>query len=363
MVYSCVRMSGEVTLRIDQELSASCGRHKHPTFRVRRLPMVKKATQAIPNHLLRRARLERGWTQQVVAERIGAPNNMMVTRWERGKAFPSPYYIERLCQLFEQRASDLGLLRESSPQVVTPVSQPLPGRSHRSLSSDEQTGKKVSPATLPLSHTVSSSPLSHLPLIGREADVRALRAVYQVVEQGQTQVVLIQGEAGIGKTHLASAFLQWASTQGAALLQGRAFEMGGRLPYQPLVHALSRHLEAEPAPETLLSATWLSELSHILPELRDRSPHLPLVMGDEMAARIRLFEAVTRLGQALCEHTTVILFLDDIQWADAASLERAALRWATVEREWPAPAAAPLGALRSPGNDESLQQVALQPAP
>ena len=75
--------------------------------------MVKKAAQAIPNQLLRRARLERGWTQKVVADRIGAPNDMMVTRWERGTAFPSAYYIERLCQLFEQRASDLGLLPES----------------------------------------------------------------------------------------------------------------------------------------------------------------------------------------------------------------------------------------------------------
>ena len=44
--------------------------------------MVKKAAQAIPNQLLRRARLERGWTQKVVAERIGAPNDLMVTRWE-----------------------------------------------------------------------------------------------------------------------------------------------------------------------------------------------------------------------------------------------------------------------------------------
>jgi hypothetical protein len=45
--------------------------------------MVKKAAQAIPNQLLRRARLERGWTQQVVAERIGAPHDLMVSRWER----------------------------------------------------------------------------------------------------------------------------------------------------------------------------------------------------------------------------------------------------------------------------------------
>jgi hypothetical protein len=83
-------------------------------------------------------------------------------------------------------------------------------------------------------------------------------------------------------------------------LQGRAFEMGGRLPYQPLVHALGRRLEAEQAPEALLSATWLSELSRMLPELRDRYHSLPLVAGDETTARIRLFEAVTRLLSVVC---------------------------------------------------------------
>jgi transcriptional regulator with XRE-family HTH domain len=75
--------------------------------------MVKKASQATPNHLLRCARLERGWTQKVVAERIGAPHDVMITRWERGTAFLNAYYIERLCQLFEQKASDLGMLPES----------------------------------------------------------------------------------------------------------------------------------------------------------------------------------------------------------------------------------------------------------
>ena len=274
--------------------------------------MVKKAAQAIPNHLLRRARLERGWSQQVVAERIGAPNHMMVTRWERGKAFPSPYYVERLCQLFEQKASDLGLLRESAPPVVSPAREPSAGTPLPSRQPNEQATQKVSPAPFPL---------SHLPLIGREADVRALRESYQFTRQRQMQVVLLLGEAGIGKTHLASAFLQWAASQGATLLQGRAFEMGGRLPYQPLVHALSRRLEQEVVPENLLGITWLSELSRLLPELHERYPHLPVAPGDEPTARIRLFEAVTRLVQALGERAPIVLFIDDVQWADAASLD------------------------------------------
>jgi transcriptional regulator with XRE-family HTH domain/tetratricopeptide (TPR) repeat protein len=286
-------------------------------FHVGRIHMVKKAAQATPNQLLRRARLERGWTQKVVADRIGAPNDVMVTRWERGTAFPSTYYVERLCQLFGQRASELGLLRDPDPQTA---SQHLPNRQSWPDLPEEQAREHVSMMST-VQHDSPVARLSHLPLIGREAEARALREIYRVVQQGQTQAVIIQGEAGIGKTSLASTFLGWAATEGATLLQGRAFEMGGRLPYQPLVHALSRRLEQEQAPEALLSAAWLTELSRMLPELRDRYPHLPPIMGDETAARIRLFEAMTRLGQAFCERAPVVLFIDDIQWADAASLD------------------------------------------
>lgn len=53
-------------------------------------------------------------------------------------------------------------------------------------------------------------------------------------------MVVLIGEAGIGKTRLATEFLTWAAAQGADILHGRAFETGGRLPYQPLVEALRR---------------------------------------------------------------------------------------------------------------------------
>src|SRR5215471_13570224 len=134
--------------------------------------MVKKAAQAIPNQLLRRARLERGWTQSVVAERIGAPHDLMVSRWERGTAFPSAYYIERLCQLFEQRASDLGLLPESPPMTS---SYPLADKGRRPGSPEERAKEPVS-STHPLPR--GASPLSHLPLVGREADLRVLKDCY-----------------------------------------------------------------------------------------------------------------------------------------------------------------------------------------
>src|SRR5215472_8593881 len=87
--------------------------------------MVKKAAQATPNRQLRAARKERGWTQQQVADRIGAPLSLNVSRWENGTAFPSAYYLERLSQLFGKSLRELGLSQledetkgEPSPSAV-----------------------------------------------------------------------------------------------------------------------------------------------------------------------------------------------------------------------------------------------------
>jgi predicted ATPase/DNA-binding SARP family transcriptional activator len=159
------------------------------------------------------------------------------------------------------------------------------------------------------------------PLIGRMSEYTRLIEAFRASEHSQAQAVILQGEAGIGKTRLAEEFLAWAGAQEADVLQGRAFEAGGRLPYQPLVEALRSRIEQENAPDDLLSDPWLAELSRLLPELRDRYPDLAAPTGDETAARIRLFEAVVRLVQALAERAPVVLFLDDIQWADAASLD------------------------------------------
>jgi len=87
--------------------------------------------------------------------------------------------------------------------------------------------------------------------------------------------VLVVGEAGLGKTRLASDFAAWARAQGAQVLSGHAFELGGRLPYQPLVEAVRERLEKENAPEDLLDDVWLAELARLLPELRVRYPDLP----------------------------------------------------------------------------------------
>ncbi len=172
------------------------------------------------------------------------------------------------------------------------------------------------------------------PLTGRATEHRALVTAFQTMLRGRTQVATIEGEPGIGKTRLAREFLRWARAQGADVLEARAFETGSRLPYQPLVEAMRGRLEGEQDPQTLLSNIWLAELARLLPELRERVPDLPppLSLG-EAEARTRLFEAIARLGYALARRAPLVLFIDDAQWADAASLDvlqYASRRWSTT---------------------------------
>src|SRR6202011_2144108 len=156
---------------------------------------------------------------------------------------------------------------------------------------------------------------------GRAAAFRQLVGRFQQARQGQPQVVLLGGEAGIGKTRLGSEFVAWAAAQGAEVLRGHAFELGGRLPYQLLVEALRERLETENAPEDLLEDLWLAELSRLLPELRLRYPDLPAPTQDELSGKLRLFEAVARLLEALAQRAPVVLLLEDLQWIDGASLD------------------------------------------
>ncbi|HZU03849.1 MAG TPA: AAA family ATPase [Ktedonobacteraceae bacterium] len=159
------------------------------------------------------------------------------------------------------------------------------------------------------------------PLLGRTTELSTLTRVYHTMQRGQTQVVLLEGEVGMGKTRLATEFLAWAQMEGADVLKGQAFEAGGHLPYQPVIEALRRRIERENAPDDLLSDTWLAELSRLLPELCERYPDLPAPIGDKSVARNRLFEAVARLLQALAARTPLVLFIDDVQWADASSFD------------------------------------------
>jgi uncharacterized membrane protein/DNA-binding XRE family transcriptional regulator len=65
---------------------------------------------------LKYERMQRGWSQARVAEAIGTDAGN-VSRWERGRSSPSPYFREKLCQLYEKNAQELGFLKEEQPEM------------------------------------------------------------------------------------------------------------------------------------------------------------------------------------------------------------------------------------------------------
>ena len=206
----------------------------------------------------------------------------------------------------------------------------------------EELGVEPSPETNRLAQRIRAAQLARpaqkpmarqrlkIPFVGRKNEYETLVKSYQQAKQQGLQLVTVQGYAGMGKTRLTEQFVTWAVTQGADLLYGRSFATSTQLSYQPIIHLLRRRIERENAPEDLLSDLWLAQLTRLLPELRDRYPDLPQPTQEENDAKQHLFEAVTRLIQALATRQPLLLFIEDWHWADAASLDLlhyAAVRW------------------------------------
>lgn len=78
----------------------------------------------LPNEKLKQERQRRGWSREYVAEQIGVADPKTIGRWERGNSFPSAHFLQRLCELFNMFAPDLGLYQERSRYTTSSV-QPM----------------------------------------------------------------------------------------------------------------------------------------------------------------------------------------------------------------------------------------------
>ncbi len=159
------------------------------------------------------------------------------------------------------------------------------------------------------------------PLIGREREAEMLRAALEAAQQGRGQLVLVHGEVGVGKTRLVQEVIE--SADGVYLLAGHAYEANGTPPYQPLIESIRGAHVAFESLDPPIPPLWLREVSRLVPELGVQVAEPTGVSTPVYAeeARSRLFEGIARLIGRLSEERPIILALDDLHWADEATLD------------------------------------------
>lgn len=153
-----------------------------------------------------------------------------------------------------------------------------------------------------------------VPFVGRKAEWALLQNLWADTAIKPPHLVLIKGEAGIGKTRLAEELAEWVRRQGQSVLIAHCYSTQGQLAYAPLVECLQPWLPQN------LEDIWLTELSRLIPEILIKHPQVPepaTITQDWQ--RLRLFKA---LSHALPkDRSSLLIHLEDIQWCDRDTLD------------------------------------------
>lgn len=159
-------------------------------------------------------------------------------------------------------------------------------------------------------------------LVARQGELKQLRELWARASQGHSHLALLSGEPGIGKTRLAREAMVAAQLSGAVVLAGGCYEYEAATPYLPFVEALRQWAVAQ-FPDALrekLGAT-APEVAKLAPEIEERigplAPNPPLPPNEE---RLRLFDNLARFFQSLAAPQGMLIFLDDLHWADQGTL-------------------------------------------
>lgn len=161
-------------------------------------------------------------------------------------------------------------------------------------------------------------------MVGRDAELAALLEAFEASCHGEPRAVIIRGEAGIGKTRLISEFLRVVTADDDARLPlvvatGQCIDLGAiGAPFTPIrriLHELHSGVGDEAFREAVGGTATLATIGTLVPEVGGDTP--PTLNGGASYVA----EAIERLLEELSAHSQVVLVLEDLHWADAATLD------------------------------------------
>jgi class 3 adenylate cyclase len=157
-------------------------------------------------------------------------------------------------------------------------------------------------------------------LIGRAGQLESLEDALLASNRGEGQVVVLAGEAGMGKSRLAEELRAVAQRAGTVVMEGSCSEAELALPYLPFLEAIGNYLsiaDLDDLRERL--GPFRRELAQLFPQVDPEAAHAE--SGDPTQGRLRLFEALIALLRIPADEHGVLLIIEDIHWADASTRE------------------------------------------
>jgi tetratricopeptide (TPR) repeat protein len=159
--------------------------------------------------------------------------------------------------------------------------------------------------------------------VGRGAELAFMGEAWQRAVRGRRQLILVAGEAGIGKTRLLGEFCRTCHDSGAVTLVGRCDEEA-LVPYQPYVESLSQFVDSCTELELsrqVANSLITPELARVVPALARRCAGMRCEpLADPESDRFRLFNAVDAMLTSLSRDRPLVVVLEDLHWADKSSL-------------------------------------------